>query len=272
MRFARQDQVGAGIARTGVHELAVSEVIWRLTGPDDLAVDVGANIGYFTGLLAIRAREVVALEPNPRVIPFLAGNRLRWSATGEKIRLDFRAVSDTTGTAVLHLPSHFAANRGTATLAAAVDEAGMETYDVETVSLDEVIGGREVGMLKIDVEGHELAAFHGAGATLAAGLVRDIVFEDHERPPTPVTTLLENAGFSIFGIKETLLGSKLTPPTHAPAGWDAPTYLATRQPERAARRLATPGWQVLYPRLSHALRSYRVRSAGRVTRTAPAGR
>src|SRR5213082_545411 len=52
MLVARDDVVGAGIARMGVHELSVSEAIWRLAEADDLALDVGANVGYFTGLLA----------------------------------------------------------------------------------------------------------------------------------------------------------------------------------------------------------------------------
>jgi protein-L-isoaspartate O-methyltransferase len=72
------DSLGRGIARMGVHELAVSEVIWRLSEGDDLALDVGANIGYFTGLLAQRVGEVIALEPNPLLWPILTQNVARW--------------------------------------------------------------------------------------------------------------------------------------------------------------------------------------------------
>src|ERR1700728_4384379 len=60
MLVAREDTIGAGIARMGVHELAVSETMWRLATGDDMALDVGANIGYFAGLLACRVREVIA--------------------------------------------------------------------------------------------------------------------------------------------------------------------------------------------------------------------
>jgi len=240
--------MGAGIARMGVHELAVSEVMWRLTNPEDLALDVGANIGYFTGLLANRARQVVSFEPNPLLRRLLTSNTLRWGAAGKKVTLDFRAVSDGDGTAVLHLPAAFASNNGLATLAAT--EGGDDDPEVETVTIDHVVAGRPVGIMKIDVEGHELAVFKGASRTLEANLIRDILFEDHLRLPSPVSLLLEEAGFSIFGVEEAFLGPRLIPPTWTPRGWDAPTYLATRRPEEAQAIVGRRGWQVLYPRLA----------------------
>jgi hypothetical protein len=33
-----------------VHELLVSEILWRLTDPSELLVDVGCNIGYMASL------------------------------------------------------------------------------------------------------------------------------------------------------------------------------------------------------------------------------
>ena len=247
MLVSRSDQIGAGIVRMGVHELAVSEVIWRLTGPEDLDVDIGANYGYFTGLMAVRAREVIGVEPNPQLIRFLVSNRLRWGATSEKVQLDFRAVSDRNGTAVLHLPCAFGSNHGLATLASTEDV--LEDYEVETVTIDQIVSGRQVGVMKIDIEGHELAAFRGASETLAGELIRDIVFEDHERLPSPVSTMLEDAGFSIFGIDQTFLGPRLIPPGWPPRGWDAPNYLATRRPRDAQALIERRGWRVLYPHL-----------------------
>ncbi len=249
---ARQEQVGAGLTRMGVHELAVSEVMWRLTEPGDLALDVGANVGYFSGLLALRAGEVIAFEPNPHLVRFLEGNRRRWGPSGKKVHVDHRAVSDRCGTALLHLPAAFASNYGVATLATS-GEDDLESIEVVTVALDEVVAGRPVGLLKIDVEGHELAALHGARETLARRLVRHIIFEEHLRLPSPVSVLLEDAGFTIFGIEEAFLGPRLTLPSWVRRGWDAPTYLATQQPQRARSLLRPRGWRVLYPRLSRLL-------------------
>lgn len=241
MLIARSDLIGAGIARMGVHELAVSEVMWRLAEDDDRAIDVGANIGYFTGLLACRAREVTALEPNPQLRRFITANIDRWEV-GARVRLETRAASDGSGTAVLHLPDDYETNYGIATLER---HDGTVSYEVETVRLDDLIGGRNVGVLKLDVEGHEMAALAGAGDSLAQGLIRDIIFEDHLPFPSPVAMTLQSAGFTVRGIEQALTRPTLVRPDRAHTGWDAPTYLATRDLVRTERLMTPRGWRCL---------------------------
>jgi FkbM family methyltransferase len=233
MRVA-EDVLGRGIARIGVHELAVSETIWRLAESGDLAVDVGANVGYFTGLLAGRVREVIALEPNPLLLEIVSENVDRF---GGSVTLLPWAASSWTGSAELHLPADFAQNNGIATL----EDCEGDSYEVKTTRLEELTGDRPVGLLKIDVEGHELAVLEGARLEL----VRDIIFEEHRPLPSPVSAMLEGAGFEIRGIEETFLGPRLVQRT--PRSWDAPTYLATRELPRAARLLAPRGWRCLRP-------------------------
>lgn len=63
-----EEAIGRAIVRAGVFELAVTETLWRLTDPGDLAVDVGANIGYMSSVLARRcgpAGSVRVFEPHP---------------------------------------------------------------------------------------------------------------------------------------------------------------------------------------------------------------
>src|SRR5215472_1164696 len=40
--------IGRELMHQGVFDIAVSETAWRLLEPGDLAVDVGANVGYIT--------------------------------------------------------------------------------------------------------------------------------------------------------------------------------------------------------------------------------
>lgn len=47
--------IGNTIWRTGVDDLPVLECLWRLTDPGDRCVDVGANIGLMTNVMAFRA-------------------------------------------------------------------------------------------------------------------------------------------------------------------------------------------------------------------------
>jgi FkbM family methyltransferase len=232
------DSLGRGIARMGVHELAVSEVIWRLSEGDDLALDVGANIGYFTGLLAQRVREVIALEPNPLLWPLLTQNVGRWN---RNIRLEPWAASDSKGRATLYLPpGEYHENQGTATLAAHPQAV---SYEVQTVRIADLLAGRRVGVMKMDIEGHEYPAL--AGAPLQA--TRDIVFEDQARPPSAVFTQLESAGFTIRGIAQRLTRAQLVEPNEMQPSWDAPTYLATRDISRAERLMSKRGWRCLRP-------------------------
>ena len=231
MRVA-SDVLGRGIARTGVHELAVSETVWRLVRPDDLAIDVGANVGYFTGLLSRRVRQVIALEPNPLLAPIISENVARW---GGNVELLARAASASSGHARLHLPADYEHNNGVATL-----EAGEgDSYEVQTVTLTDLIAGRQVGLLKIDVEGHELSVLQATPLEL----IRDVIFEEHGTLPTPVSRLLEEAGFEVRGIEETLLRPRLI--AGQPRSWEAPTYLATRRLAEATRLLAARGWRCL---------------------------
>jgi FkbM family methyltransferase len=173
---------------------------------------------------------------------FITGNIARWNGVGERVRLDVRAASDQGGVATLKLPHDCQGNLGLATLEAA---EGSASHEVETVRLDEVIDGRRVGVLKIDVEAHELTALEGARDSLSGGLIRDIIFEDHDPLPSPVSSMLVDAGFTISGVEETLRCAVLTPPDRVPRTWDAPTYLATRDPERTRRLMAARGWQCL---------------------------
>jgi FkbM family methyltransferase len=158
------------------------------------------------------------------------------------------------------------ASKGTASLdgstpkgAASLEgSASGEASDVQTVPLDEALSG-PVGVLKLDVEHHELAALHGAERLLSGGLIRDILFEEHQPPPTPVTALLEAHGYTVLGVRQGTIGPLLSTPAQAYEKqlWDPPALLATLDPARVRRRLRRRGWVCLTPRLrsADALRS-----------------
>ena len=248
IKVATTSPLGMGIARRGVHELPVTEVVWRLADPDDAALDVGANIGYFTLLLAARCRRVRAFEPHPLLRRGLTENVELLGTARRNVTVDARAVSDRTGIARLSIPAEFSVDPTGASLAANADAVAVD--EVPTVRLDEVLGGTAVGVMKLDVEGHEAAALTGASEALAAGRIRDLLFEEHEPLPTAASAILTANGYAIFGLHERLTGVKLVPSPAVAARprWDAPMYLATRDPERATRRLETRGWHSLRPR------------------------
>jgi FkbM family methyltransferase len=246
------DQIGYSIFAGGVFDPCVTETLYRLIEPGDTVVDVGANIGYLTSLAARRAGpggEVIALEPHPGVFAMLSANVSRWDGAGvAKVEPRQLALSDKPGEGELAVGPLFEMNMGLASLRAEDDghvAAGEQLVTVEMQTLDQLIGDRRIGVLKVDVEGHEPAVLAGAVRLLAEQRVRDIVFEDHEPYPSPATQAVERAGYSLYAIDNDLLGAVLLGPSErgeAPP-WPGPSYLATSDPQRAHARMRPRWWQ-----------------------------
>ncbi|HEY4896474.1 MAG TPA: FkbM family methyltransferase [Solirubrobacteraceae bacterium] len=240
------DPLGRAVARTGVYDLIVAETLARLAEPGETAVDAGANVGVMSNLLAHAVGadgRVISFEPHPAIFETLSRNVARWQSA-EDIRVVAvrqAAVSSSAGVLPLAIdPDTFAHNKGTASLEHVNPENSTE---VATVRLDEELTG-PIGVLKLDVEMHELAALQGAEALLSDGGIRDIVFEEHEPPPTPVTALLESHGYTVLSVRQGVAGPILAPAAdaHRRKLWDPPALLATRDPDRAHERLRQRGW------------------------------
>jgi FkbM family methyltransferase len=242
------DPLGKAVARTGVYDLTVAETLARLAEPGESAIDAGANVGLMSSLLArtVGPRgHVTAFEPHPLIFSTLARNVALWQGEQGITTIDARqaAVSEGAGTLPLAVdPEAFARNKGTASLEHGAD-ADAETTDVQTVRLDQEITGA-VGVMKLDVEMHELSALKGAERLLSHGLIRDILFEEHEPPPTPVTRLLQAHDYTVLSVRQGLTGPILCAPEEAYRKklWDPPALLATRDPQRARARLRRRGW------------------------------
>ena len=237
-----RDAIGRSVWTAGVHDLAVVEVLFRLADSKKLAVDAGANVGAMTGALAARAGEVWAFEPHPVVFPRLAANVRRFTDIPgfAPCRLFQAALSDVESKVHLETPEEFEGNQGTARVT-----AGSGT-PVDALRLDSLIGEREVEVMKMDVEGHELRVLEGAQQTLAAGRFKHIVFEDHEGPNSPVCRLLREQGYALFEVGWRLGGPVLAAPgSGAHRAYEAPSYLATRDSDMAWARCGAGGWECL---------------------------
>jgi FkbM family methyltransferase len=252
------ERIGSCIWRTGVHDLLVTESLWRLLDRGETAVDVGANIGYMTGLLALRVGgggRVIALEPHPEIFKALRANVERWKGSDDMGRIELleRAASGAGGTAVLHIPALFTRNRGVASL----EDPGRSdslSCDVGLTTLDGLVeANTRVGILKLDVEGHELAVLDGASGLLERRAIRDILFEEHGTPPTPVTNRLERMGYEVFSLDATLWGPRVLALQAARRGKGGRerNLLATVDVARARDRFAPRGWEVLKTRRTH---------------------
>lgn len=232
------EHIGRCLGTTGVYDLAVSELLFRLIVPGDLVIDAGANIGYMSVLAATAGAQVIAFEPNPDLLPILRQNL---GARGEVRPVALGAYRHT---AALIPPDPSAHNNGLGRLASETD-AGTVPVQVET--LDTELDGRSVAVLKMDVEGFEQAVLEGAALALAERRLRHIIFEDHVGAGSPVMTSLLGHGYTIFSIEWTLGGPKLgdSATLSAHARYEAPSYLATLAPDVAMAACMRRGWKAL---------------------------
>ncbi len=233
--------IGRSIATRGIYDLPLTEAILRLTDIGETSLDVGANIGYMTLLLAWsvgpRGR-VLSFEPNPYIFPILRDNVTNWKVLRiAPVEISSVALSDCGGEGSLGFPEGYAGNQGIASL-----EVSSGSIPVKLRRLDSIERG-SVGVMKVDVEGHEAAVFQGAEDLLARGLVRDILFEEHEMYPAISHKILLDHGYEIF---------RLTHSTFRPLllAADAPSrqpslpsnFLATADATRAQARFGPWGW------------------------------
>lgn len=167
----------------GYYEPEIVELLSRLTRPGFVAIDVGANIGCHSLVMARRVGgtgRVLAVEPNPLVRERLRSNvslnRL------ENVELECCALSDSVGSAILHRPQQHTSNQGTASLHLARTLEGAVLEPVECLTLDELVRRTKlarVDVIKIDTEGNDLGVLLGAEQTIRSCRPH-IVFEFDE--------------------------------------------------------------------------------------------
>jgi len=252
IRVHPRETIGAHLWYYGIFDLAVAEVLTRLIDPGDTVVDVGANIGQMTSLMRWRSGqtgEVLAFEPHPELFRSLEELVQSGGASSAlaPVRLFRTALSDCTGSAWLDPGPRWETNQGLSRIVHHSDR-GTEKFPVELRRLDELLAADvQIGLMKVDVEGHELAVFRGAERLLARRAVRDIVYEDLGEQTAELSGLLRAQGFEIFALQANFWRPRLCAPEERKSNRQTgENYLATLAPERALTRLQPGGWQVLH--------------------------
>jgi FkbM family methyltransferase len=251
------EAVGFDIASQGLYEIGVTETLWRLTAPGDLAIDAGANIGYTASIFGIRVGpggKVICFEPHPEVFESLTENVQYWrkdSRCGSFV-LRRAALGTENSQALLNTDDQFRTNRGTAWISSQVEASpGLRVIEVPIQNLDSLLDADEtIGVLKMDVQGHELSVLQGTAELLKRRAVRDIIFEEEAAFPAPAHEYLKSRGYSIFGLQQRFSGVLCLPdaqPIVEAATGSAPNYLATLHPERAIALLGPALWRSFGP-------------------------
>ena len=207
IRMYPGNEICRSIFVTGLYE--PNEFFWlsHTLKPGMSFVDVGANLGLYTLFAARRVSDsgrVIAIEPSSREMQVLRRNVELNSL--ENVSLLNVAVSDHAGDVEL--------------LIASADHAGHNTlgafgYDTELANrervglnrLDDVLESasvKRVDVIKMDIEGAELAALRGSSATLERDRpcllleLSDRALNHQNATSAEVLTLLDGHGYEMY--------------------------------------------------------------------------
>jgi FkbM family methyltransferase len=248
------EHLGRCLWTTGVYDLAVSELMFRLVRPGDVVVDAGANIGYMTLLAAVAAGargRVIAFEPNPHLFPILRQNVETAQRRRAMAPVDLRqtALGDHRHWMPLVLPDPSEGNNGLGHISTEpISHDSVDTVSVEVETLDGVLAGQSVALAKVDVEGYERQLFEGCAGSLGSHRIRHVVFEDHQGIDSAAATFLAAAGYTLFSIGWSMRRPLLVearPGQSSSHFYEAPSYLATIDPAGAVSACHPSGWRAL---------------------------
>ncbi len=214
----------AEVFTLGEFEPAQTAVVRKLLRPGDFAVDVGANLGWFSLVMADRVGPgggVLALEPMPPTLVFLKKNL---ELNGQlPIELVESAVGAESGQVDIHLFEGLPHGHASAST---LDRTDYATHRADVRRLDELLAGKpEPAFVKLDVEGSELAVLQGAEETLAAETppiwMIEVNYETSGAfgytPLDLLTPFRERGGYATYRIRDGDLAPELNPET-APNG------------------------------------------------------
>ena len=197
------------------------ELLPALCSADKISVDIGAKLGMYSYRMLPHSAEVVAFEPIPHY------NRMLETVFRRRpFRVEPVALSDKPGEAVLRTPFD---ETGTGSYGRSTIEPAnqfpvhrpdhVKELEVAVRTLDE-FELENVGFIKIDVEGHELAVLGGAARTIESSrpnLLIEANDEHNEGAVERVCRWLAGRGYEVFFLDSDRLRpiDELDPDRHA---------------------------------------------------------
>jgi FkbM family methyltransferase len=236
----RNEDVGRLIYYLGNYESESTDYLMQALRPDDVCFDVGANLGYYTVLMAkaVPKGRVYAFEPDPFCHALLELNvhinRL------ENVVVNRLALSDRSGTSSFFRCTDSAFNSFKDTARKAVSSV----IDVSVSTLDEFVAANDVprvDFMKVDVEGAEGLVLAGAKRLLQNSAMRprllllELFEGNHRAFGDSAAQILESLRRTRY---EPLVPSGRKPMAHAPEEF-VNVFFTSEQLECADHRQAS---------------------------------
>lgn len=198
------DLIGRHIYLTGEFDRSTVEVLLKLSKPDDVLLDIGANIGYVSGCFLQNAprSKVIAVEPQPLIVDLLESNLKQFG--DKRYKIFPVGISDADSSGWLEICDF---NRGASKV---VKDKNKHTVEIQLWSAKRLFAslqGEKIDLVKIDVEGHEETVLKASQEDLNRLRPRAIFFEDHAQsaaPDGPIGRIYRSIGYQVFGVKKRL--------------------------------------------------------------------
>lgn len=161
----------------GGREPSSTEIYRKQLSPGMTIVDVGANIGYYV-LIEARALgtsgKIYAIEPAPKNFEMLQAN-LEINSFGCEIESHNLAISDSVGKVQFEIAGASNHHR------LSVNGSGANTIEVEATTLDVLLAGKKIDMVRMDAEGAEWVILRGMRGILAGNQPLKMFIEVHPK-------------------------------------------------------------------------------------------
>jgi FkbM family methyltransferase len=180
-------------------ERADVRLVASLCDPNRVSLDIGADVGEFSIAMLASSRSVIAFEPRPAQAHDLVS---MFDAVGVPVKVEAVALSDKPGVTTMRVVEDEPGRStiDTDNVLNDVDGGGVQSIDVPVKRLDD-LHLDDIGLVKIDVEGHELAVLRGATDTLARNqpvIVVEAEERHHPNAVAEITALLGGLGYTGF--------------------------------------------------------------------------
>ena len=196
---------GSLVFYNSLPEYAEQMFMYQFVQPNDTIIDIGAHIGSETILLGskLTGGHVYSFEPTPSVRPMLITN-IAINNLHDRVVVEDMAISDHVGSTKFYLSTESEVN-------SLHNHTGSKEIIVKTTTIDSYVKKQKldhIHLLKIDVEGHELAVIAGTKQLLTNHKIDVIVFEVNDQSGScyqnnlKVRELLIGYGYKLYLVRQ----------------------------------------------------------------------
>ena len=172
-------------------------IIHSISDNNKVSLDIGANLGLFTYFMSRSSKKVYAFEPNPYPLEQLK------NVVDSNVEIVPIAIGDHDGVIKLSIPKN---RKGWSSNGASIKNVELNEgiqYEVNIRKIDS-LEIKNIGLIKIDVEGAELGVLKGALKTIGNQKPNLIIENEinHTEAPELLFKFMKNIGYNAFYVNE----------------------------------------------------------------------